>query len=106
MNLLLMMGRSRTARQSIAVCLAFLMLLLISSVFYFPTQRSSATKVVSGTRIGEMRFPPDEHGGCRTVKFNNGTWEIEQDRTIDCHLDKTQDYLGPFESFRKAFSGR
>jgi len=107
MNLRSIIGQSDAAKQAVTICLVFLMLLLISSVFHFATQWPTRAQVGAGPGLGELRFAPDERGDCRTIKFDSRSVEIEEDRVIDCHLDsRPRSYLGPFESLQKRLNGR
>ena len=107
MNLRDIIRQSDTTKQAAAVGLAVFLLLLIAWIFQFAKPWTWQAKVATPPRIAEMRFPPDEHGGCRTVKFDNQSGDIAEDRTVDCHIARTPyHYLGPFESVQKTLTGR
>jgi hypothetical protein len=104
------LGHPSATKQTVAVCLAFSvllgLLLLTSRDFHFPMQ---LTKSHVGTdadrRLGEIRFAPAKDGRCRSIKFDNQSGQLGEEKMIDCDTDPTGN-LAPFEAIRKSFKGR
>jgi len=105
--------RPSDTKRAVAVCLAFSValgiLFLISNSPHFTVQvpKPSLTGADVNERLGEIRFAPTKDGSCRSVKFDNRSGQLGEEKMIDCNADPTgRDRLGPFESIRKSFSSR
>jgi hypothetical protein len=110
MSLRRTLGRP-TRKQTVAVCFGFCvaLLLLISSGFYFTMQvpKTSLARTDADRRVGEIRLAPTKDGSCRSIKFDNRSGQLGEEKMIDCYADPmAQNHLGPFESLRKNLTGR
>jgi len=70
-------------------------------------QKNSLVRTDADRRVGEIRLAPTKDGSCRSIKFDNQSGRLGEEKMIDCYADPiAHDHLGPFESIRKSLTDR